>query len=131
LVLIALVLAGPGIALLTLMPFVLVALLGRHLLRWAIDSGRLVEESGLTLAFLDSVVHRKNSRRQDGAALVFVLFYLVLAPDTLDDQLIIAAAALWALLGGLRLRVIIAFLIAERGASFVGHDLARSPGSVN
>ena len=129
--LIVLLLGGPEIALLTLLPFVLLALSGRHLLRWAIGSGRLVDETGLTLAFLDSDLLRKNSRRQDWAALMFVLFYLVLAPNTFDDQLIIAGAALWAVLGGLRLRVIIAFLLTERGASSADHDLARSPESVS
>ncbi|MGC1206512.1 MAG: hypothetical protein WA880_01005 [Ornithinimicrobium sp.] len=109
----------------------LLALSGRHLLRWAIGSGRLVDETELTLAFLDSDLLRKNSRRQDWAALMFVLFYLVLAPNTFDDQLIIAGAALWAVLGGLRLRVIIAFLLTERGASSPDHDLARSPESVS
>ncbi|MGB5952635.1 MAG: hypothetical protein WBG57_09010 [Ornithinimicrobium sp.] len=62
---------------------------------------------------------------------------MIAAPDCVEVLIIrfashmIAGAALWAVLGGLRLSVIIAVLLTEHGASSADHDQARSPESVN
>ena len=131
-VLIVFLLAGSDAALPTVFLFLLVGVSGRHILRWAISSGRTVDDTGLTLAFLDSDLLRKNTRRQDWAAVVMVLGYtlLIFVPCLSLDELIIAGAALWTVLGSLRLRVLIAFLGAELNGSTVNGDTAQSSDSV-
>ncbi|MGB3187059.1 MAG: hypothetical protein WBB15_14485 [Ornithinimicrobium sp.] len=108
--------SSPVVALLSLRPFAVVVLTGRSLLVRSLASGRLRDDSGVTLRFIQSEFRRRARVRIDILGACLLLGYLIFGfgGDIDDVALMISGAILWIVLGGLQVWGLIEFLAAER-----------------